>query len=332
MVRLNLPRYRYWKITWFKFDIDFGDKAIIDRFGINFVYLVYQVEKCPDTDRLHFEMYLELKNPVNMKTIQKWFPTCHAEKRMGTREQCRDYCMKEDSRFAGPYEFGEFKPDKQGKRTDLENVKEDIALGLSEEELWESNFATMVKFHKGINMYRSLKAKKKSWTTLWSLYIGDPGTGKTTYANKHYPEAYWKSHTQWWDGYIGQSVVVWDEFKGQYPYGDLMRLHDPVNVNLQIKGGSTQFMANELIMISNYSPDQWYDYAKTGLNAESLMRRFDFVYLFVKGIKTPFTFPDFMSFAKHYMEFGLTKGDLEEEKDEDEVDLRTDEAFQENWF
>lgn len=320
-------RYRQWCVTWYGYALHttVGDPTIVDRMGKNFKYMVYQVEKCPKTDRLHLQMYVETNNPCSIGSLRKWFPGCHADKRFGTKEQARDYCMKEETRVSGPYEFGEFKPDAKGKRSDLEAVKEDIALGLTEEELWESNFCTMVKYHKGISVYRSLKAPTKTWTTMWSLYIGEPGTGKTTYANKAYPGAYWKSHTNWWDGYTGQDVVVWDEFRGQYPYGDLMRLHDPSKVLLQIKGGTATFLAKQLIFISNYTPEQWYDFAKNGLNSDSLTRRFDWIYLFVKGDRKPHVFPDMLNFCKHVMEFGLTKGDLELEED-DELDLTCKES------
>lgn len=96
-------------------------------------YAVWQREKCPETGKLHIQMYAEsFKN----LTLKQWKSavgdeTAHVERRRGTREQAIAYCKKDESRDEeAPHEFGELKT-AQGRRTDLEVKKERIAVILS---------------------------------------------------------------------------------------------------------------------------------------------------------------------------------------------------------
>jgi len=80
-----------------------------------FQYIVVNVEACPETDRIHWQGYCELT------TVCKWgrikntatiLVGAHVENRKGTQQEAIDYCVKERTRVAGPYFYGEPK----GKR------------------------------------------------------------------------------------------------------------------------------------------------------------------------------------------------------------------------
>lgn len=88
----------------------------------NFKYMVYQVEVAPTTGAWHFQCYMELHRVARLTAVNSMFPCeVHLEPRIGTREQARAYCMKEDTRLTGtiPSEYGVWTPSKQGQRTDL---------------------------------------------------------------------------------------------------------------------------------------------------------------------------------------------------------------------
>nr|QKN88894.1 MAG: replication-associated protein [Cressdnaviricota sp.] len=77
-------------------------------------YLVYQLETSPTTGKLHAQGYLEWKSTVRVSAVVTALQmprTPHMEKRNGTREQARAYCMKEETRLAGttPKEYGEWR-------------------------------------------------------------------------------------------------------------------------------------------------------------------------------------------------------------------------------
>lgn len=70
-------------------------------------YCVYQKEECPETKKLHLQGYVELKKSIRFAALKKLFgrEDLHIEQRRGTRDEARDYCRKEESRVAGPWEF-----------------------------------------------------------------------------------------------------------------------------------------------------------------------------------------------------------------------------------
>ena len=87
-------------------------------------YLVYQLERAPTTGILHYQGYVEFKRSTKMGGVKKALgsDTVHLEPRQGTRDQARGYCMKEESRIDGPYEFGQYVESEQGKRSDLDSL------------------------------------------------------------------------------------------------------------------------------------------------------------------------------------------------------------------
>lgn len=124
----------------------------------------------------------------------------------------------------------------------------------------------MLRYHRGADEFLSRTAKSRSEQTAFELHLGDPGTGKTEWVLRQYPEAYWKPPTseKWYDDYENNEVVVFDEFKGWVPYAELNKLGDATPYTVQVKGvrGGKQFTARRLVMISNYHPDKWYNWEK----------------------------------------------------------------------
>lgn len=96
-------------------------------------YGIYQKEKVSCE---HFQGYIELKEKKTLAALKKWLPTAHFEARRGTREQARDYCMKEESRLEGPWEHGVWDTN-QGARSDIHNVKDAIYAGASKRAIFD---------------------------------------------------------------------------------------------------------------------------------------------------------------------------------------------------
>lgn len=67
-------------------------------------YLVYQLEKCPNTQNLHFQGYVEFKKQLYGTGIKKLGPPWHTCKTIfcdGSGPQNKVYCLKEESRVEG---------------------------------------------------------------------------------------------------------------------------------------------------------------------------------------------------------------------------------------
>nr|WAE42894.1 MAG: replication associated protein [Cressdnaviricota sp.] len=101
---------RDWCFTWFGENLN--QQFVTDMFEKLYEqekikYVVCQIEKCPDTDRLHLQGYLECV-PMRFTQAQKitGMEGAHFEKRKGSQEQAINYCKKEESREEGPWEWG----------------------------------------------------------------------------------------------------------------------------------------------------------------------------------------------------------------------------------
>jgi len=109
-------------------------------------YSIAQVERGEETGRIHIQGYSEWSAPIKLITVLTKIPCLlgsHFELPKGTRDQCRDYCRKEDTQVSDPVEVGEWVSGGQGHRTDLDNFTSAIKEGKSDYELandWTKHF------------------------------------------------------------------------------------------------------------------------------------------------------------------------------------------------
>lgn len=99
-------------------------------------YIIYQQECCPKTGKLHWQGYVEFNESVTMGSVKNKFNdrTIHLETRKGTQESAIKYCEKSETAVAGTrFRWGE--PAKQGKRSDLNSLVEDLMQGATSAEL-----------------------------------------------------------------------------------------------------------------------------------------------------------------------------------------------------
>jgi len=62
-------------------------------------YAIYGYEICPDTGREHWQTYIELFSPQRFSWVKKIYgDKTHIERKKKTRDQEREYCMK-DNKF-----------------------------------------------------------------------------------------------------------------------------------------------------------------------------------------------------------------------------------------
>lgn len=125
------------------------------------------------------------------------------------------------------------------------------------------------------------KPKYRDWEMEVEYHHGDTGTGKSKYAFTNYnPSTHYvlrKSNGEnnvWWDGYIGQEIIIIDDFTPKsYRLSYMLNLLDRYAMTIDIKGGSTQLLAKKIIITSNYHPDDLYNGENCIEHRKAFLRR-----------------------------------------------------------
>lgn len=268
-------------------------------------YAIWQLERAPTSGQLHLQGYLELSAPMRMPGVAKLFGEQlwpHLEPRRGLREQARDYCSKQDTRVAGPWECGVWQHGGQGRRVDLAALKQSIDEGNDDLALWEEHFSAMCRYHQSVNVYRNARATHQSGsrTVTTHVYWGPPGTGKSfrALAEASAPSdpatatpgdiesgdgvgervgavprfdletPFYVPHSShgavWFDGYdpAVHKSIIIDDFYGWLPWHFLLRLLDHYPLLLPVKGGHVPAAFTRVFITSNVRPSQWYTLEK----------------------------------------------------------------------
>lgn len=225
------------------------------------VYMVAQLEVAPDTKREHVQGYCQLNTPVSLNRFKEIIGRgdAHVEPQHGTDKQAADYCKKEESYGGKRIERGEMK--KQGNRSDLAEVAEMIKGGAKVSDVARAHPKEYIRYHGGIKALNAILNKPKYRGKPSILYIwGPPGCGKSRYAFWKEPDAYAAKDHQggWFCNYDGEEAVIFDDFRGNFPLADMLRLLDRYKVQQQIKGSHTGVFAKRFIFTSNHPPEDFY--------------------------------------------------------------------------
>lgn len=172
------------------------------------VYTNGQLEKGKE-GTVHLQYYVSLpkekkKRLTGMKKVCKhthWAPVAQDN---GASE----YCLKQDTRLEGPWEFGK-KPMDRTSAKDWDQIWSQAKAGKVEDipaDVRVRCYSQIKRIEKDHQVIEERTVEKKCY---W--YYGPPGTGKTRKATSENPGAYKKLANKWWDGYQGQKVVIIDD-------------------------------------------------------------------------------------------------------------------------
>lgn len=247
----------------------------LDTLGVRF--LAYQHEIAPATGTHHLQGYVIFMAPKRLAALKKVNASIHWEVRKGSHEEAVDYVSKAESRQEGSVPYCKGEAPRQGRRSDLESLKEALDSDLSLAEVADAHFGSFIRYHKGLMLYRSLRTNPRSEHTFCQVYYGESGAGKSyRAAYEAGPSAYYlpppnqSTGAVWWDGYTGQEVVVIDEFYGWISHQFMLRLCDRSPINVQTKGGNVPFVSKKIIITSNKSPAEWWPRSGLGAMARRL--------------------------------------------------------------
>lgn len=207
--------------------------------------------------------------------MKKIHSTAHWEVMRGTVSQNIEYCSKEATKVAGPWQQGEFTT--QGQRTDLDTAAGLIRDGKSLRTVAETCPTTFVHYSRGLQALKYTLDQPPKWRDVFCTVIyGPTGSGKTRAAmdSVQDPLDIFIVHSggQWWDGYTGQDTILFDDFYGQIRCADMLRYLDGHPLQLAVKGSFSWAKYTKVYLTSNTHPDDWYRDVPAAVK-EAFMRR-----------------------------------------------------------
>lgn len=163
---------------------------------------------------------------------------------------------------------------KQGKRTDLENIKEVLRdTNKMREVVLQATSYQSVRMAETILKYHE---KQRNWKTIVRWFYGATGTGKSKRAYELLGEDVYPcaSKGKWFEGYDAHDKVVIDDIRDDFmSFNEFIKLIDRYPYRVECKGGSRQFLAREIIITSPYHPK--FIWQHTGEDMKQLLRRID---------------------------------------------------------
>lgn len=223
-------------------------------------YLVYQQEKCPTTNKLHYQGYCELLKKKNIVGIKRLLgsDSVHIERRRGTAAGAIKYCKKEETRYMPPQEFG--KPKVQGKRSDLDEIKTQIKAGATFDKIaWQCTNYQSLQMARALCALREPSHEFKPKKVYW-IY-GPTGKGKTRLAYHICKEGQtWHADSKrWFCGYYGQKYALIDELRAKnWPYDLMLKLLDGYQRKLDVKNSKTIWSPEVVVITCPLPPERIY--------------------------------------------------------------------------
>lgn len=247
---LNNSRSRGWVFTLNNYTED--DVCSLSKGGPTpneVVYLSFGREKGKVEGTPHLQGYVYFKSLKSFKQTKQFVSDrAYICQQKGTFDQAIEYTFKDGIIV----EYGD-RPH-QGKRTDLELVAKGIVDGASISEIAYAYPSTFIKYSRGIRdlkLETSSRYQREQVCGLW--LVGEPGSGKSHYAQTNFPDAYRKSQNKWFDGYAGEKQIILEDLDVGVLSHHLKIWSDKWSCLGETKGGTVHLVHDLFVVTSNYS-------------------------------------------------------------------------------
>lgn len=270
------------------------NQAVNDRVPLKYMAIV---KEQGDSGTPHYQVYMETLKKQRLQTMKNklrplgvWIEPCRGG------DKGRDYVMRtgdhtgKQGLLEGPWEFGEYVKH-QGQRSDLDAVAAMVVKGDSLKQIATANPTSFMRFHGGIKALKAvLGDTKRSWMTELHIITGVPGSGKShtasDEAHKYLVDNnlpgdvyFWTAPTKnadkvWFNGYDGERVMVINDFYGTMDIDVFKNLVDKWPYRVEVKNGSTEFLAKAIWITSNAGWTTWWgDKLLSNINNRAAIQR-----------------------------------------------------------
>lgn len=235
----------------------------------------------------HIQGYLHFKNERSFNATRKLMKRWHLDGCRGNIWENIDYCSKE-----GKYEEIGVRP-KQGKRTDLDAIKDDIMRGKKVDDIVLEQPMIYHQYGRTLNKIEDLTMRKnyRKEMTKGIWYYGPTGVGKSHIAFEGFtPETHYvlPNDNGWWDAYTQQDTVIINDFRGEIRYNELLNLVDKWPFTVKRRNREPMPFTSKLVIItSSLKPEDVYHNRNDEDKIEQLLRRFDVIEVGPPSVTTP---------------------------------------------
>lgn len=223
----------------------------------------------------HTHIYVAFKNAVMFSTMQQRFYGAHIEAAKGTHRENRDYIRKEgkwrdtdkaETNLSETFEESGELPEEPGRRIkQSEAIYSMIVNGSSDVEImnaYPSAYNHLPNIQRARQAVLFEKYRKIRRTKLKVYYIwGKSGTGKTSgILDAHGDENVYRvtNYKHPFDGYAGESVILFDEFRSSLPLADMLEYLDIYPVSLPSRYADKVACYETAYIVSNYPLEKQY--------------------------------------------------------------------------
>lgn len=208
---------------------------------------VFQAEVCPTTGRKHIQGFFSFNRRMRFSQVKNLFKDYQPH-----IEICRnvpksiEYCSKEETREGPTIRIAH-------AETRDNSIRELIEKG-DMETIRQNHYGYFIRNRRAL--FEDMVSRYKPTGTdhtrgIW--LCGKPGTGKTQFVS-NLEQPYFKGTNKWWDGYIGERVVVMDDVDNNiWKWGIqyIKRWTDKYPLVGEIKGGHMNIKHEWFIITSN---------------------------------------------------------------------------------
>lgn len=260
-------------------DIDFSHEGIRKIVDAGQACLYYcMADEIGENGTPHTHLFLCFSSAARFSTLQNKFSGAHFEMANGTCQQNRDYINKDgkwrndvkhgtkvDDTFE---EYGEMPIERQGARNDLADLFDAIQSGADDFSIIENHPSYLVNID-AINKTRQIVHEKQFRNTFRKLFVsyvcGSPGVGKTRGVMETfgYENCYRVTdYTHPFDGYRGQDVLIFEEFRNNLKLQDMLVYLDGYPVDLPARFMNKVACFTKVFIISNIPFEEQYSFVR----------------------------------------------------------------------
>lgn len=247
----------------------------------NIARAVWQTERCPNTQRVHIQAYVETKTAMTFNQFQSRVFKANLRESLGSPWQNYEYCTKQESQLLSEGDvlypkgqIGEFQEPRRHRRSRLPELVEDAKEGKSLYEIMDKYGPEFLRHCNGIatmvDMYRQRERPKSRGVRVVCLY-GPTGVGKSYLAREilnHFHGDNWAVPTppgekgrHWLGCMVGRKGMLIEEMdSGMFSYRTFLQWTDVWTHQTEVRnlrgGGFADW--ETVVITTNVHPRHWF--------------------------------------------------------------------------